>query len=67
MEVNSQLTVAKYNKYVEIMQLVKKRVKNEKEFIKIVSRMIQTKKLSTTDEDRLNTLLGVKEDKTKQG
>lgn len=67
MDINSKLTVAKYNKYVEIMQLVKKRVKQEKEFIKIVSRMIQTKKLSTSDENRLNELLGIKEDKTKQG
>ena len=59
------LTVVKYNKYVGIMNLIKKRVKQEKEIIKIISKMIHTKQLSPNDEKRLNELLGTKEDNTK--
>ena len=58
----TKLTVIKYNKYVEIMNLVKKRIKTDKEFVKIVSKMIHTKQLSESDDKRLVELLGIKKD-----
>lgn len=55
-----KIPIANYNLYVHLCQLVKKRIKQDKEFVKLVHKMIQTKDLTPSDIKRMDELIGVK-------
>lgn len=55
-----KIPIANYNLYVHLCQLVKKRIKQDKEFVKLVHKMIQTKDLTPSEIKRMDELIGVK-------
>jgi hypothetical protein len=46
-----------YNGYVEMMQQAKTRMKRDKQIVKLVSKMINTKNLSISEQKKLDNLL----------
>jgi len=51
------ITRCAYNRYLLIMYNAQKRIKRDKQIIRIVNKLIHTKNISPSDQEKLNKLL----------